>query len=208
MAGPALKSSRPTHVPASSTTSPNFEHRHRKRQAFYKKVEEPVLPVECAQRPHRAAAERRLPALPGAVGLHPDLHDGYFRHRQNGGPPRAHPGKNPALRGRVEDHDRALCRHQLVMASEVAPAHRSRRCAGRPARGRLAIPMPAFGRIGDGHTLREHRRQVLRHIMTSFGLATGFFRSMCRHKRPARWIGRPSAQDRSQSNRNRQATAR
>jgi hypothetical protein len=77
-------------------------------------------------------------------------------------------------------------------ASEVAPAHRSRRCAGRPARGRPAIPMPAFGSIGDGQTLREHDRQVLRHIMTSFGPVTGFFRSMWRRKRPARWIGRPA----------------
>jgi hypothetical protein len=189
MAGPALKSSRPTHVPASSTTSPNFEHRHRKRQAFDKKVEEPVLPVECA--PHRGAAERRLPALPGQLDSIRIYTMGTFvtakmagrrvlileKIRRCADSRRSRPRSMPASarhgeRGRARAPQSALCRPPRT----------------RPA----AIPMPAFGRIGDRHTLREHRRQVLRYIMTSFGPATGFFRSMCRHKRPARWIGRPA----------------
>jgi hypothetical protein len=61
MAGPALKSSLlPTHIPASSATSPNW-----RRRRIYKKVEAAHRPAlrNVLRRSHHAAAEERLPAV-------------------------------------------------------------------------------------------------------------------------------------------------
>jgi hypothetical protein len=104
MAGPTLNSSLfPTHIPASSTTSPNL-----RRRRIYKKVGTAHRPASrnALQRSHHAAAQERPPALPVALRLHAD------RHRQKRRSAACSFWKNPRLRGPSK------------VTISLAPAHR------------------------------------------------------------------------------------
>jgi hypothetical protein len=157
MAGPALKSSLfPTHIPASSTTSPNL------RCAAHRSAFEEWASAILSRRSPRAPAG---PSCCIATPCRPTSSSQLLSSPPKRRSATCSFSKHPRLRGPSKvaiTIARAHCRSALRFVLES--------CA---AGGRMAIHL----RTSSAGS---------REIMTTFGPASGLSRPMCRHKRPAR----------------------
>jgi hypothetical protein len=129
VAGPVLKSSLLPYISSLRRRRRRTSaDRHRRRQPSRRRPRLTTCPaVECAERPHHAAAEERLPALPVAIRLHPDPHDrGSSLVTAKGAERCVLIVENPALRGQSK-----TTTSLYTGISSSCGARRSRRTASR-----------------------------------------------------------------------------